>query len=256
MKASDLFGTAKSQPEATRAELGQPAVTGMELIGAQAAKVEMFAAEIRDLCRLVTDQPLTSAAEAHAVTEMLSRGKIAEKELAASQKAVLAPIAQQEKLIRGVYKPLLTALDNVEARGKAALLSWQQQEAAREQREKLESRLAVEDAARREGEALAAAESATTPQARAEALEAAEEASHEQARVTIYTPPVPKGYRGDSGASYGTKRWTFEVVKPEDVPREFLEVDTKAIRAAVAVGVRQIPGVSIYQADGITVKVG
>lgn len=51
-----------------------------------------------------------------------------------------------------------------------------------------------------------------------------------------------------------TKRWTFEVEKPYDVPRAYLVVDETAIRKAVADGARSIPGVRIFQTESITVR--
>lgn len=50
------------------------------------------------------------------------------------------------------------------------------------------------------------------------------------------------------------KRWTFEVIDPHAVPREHLTVDEKSIREAVRAGVREIPGVRIYQDAGLAVR--
>lgn len=48
------------------------------------------------------------------------------------------------------------------------------------------------------------------------------------------------------------KVWKFEVLDPAIVPREFLMVDEKAIRAAIAEGARTIPGVNIFQDTSIS----
>lgn len=57
-----------------------------------------------------------------------------------------------------------------------------------------------------------------------------------------------------SGAKGATKRWTFEVTDDLRVPLEYLMVDEKKIREAIATGVREIAGVRIYQADGLTIR--
>jgi hypothetical protein len=49
-----------------------------------------------------------------------------------------------------------------------------------------------------------------------------------------------------------TKRWVFDVQDAGMIPREFLQVDEKKIRDAIAAGTRNIPGVRIYQDQSIT----
>lgn len=49
-----------------------------------------------------------------------------------------------------------------------------------------------------------------------------------------------------------TKRWTFSVIDPALVPREYLVVDEAKIRAAMNAGVRDIPGVKFEQTESLT----
>lgn len=51
-----------------------------------------------------------------------------------------------------------------------------------------------------------------------------------------------------------TKRWTFEITDTAQVPREFLQVDEKKIREAIAAGERSIAGVRIYQDESISLR--
>jgi hypothetical protein len=51
-----------------------------------------------------------------------------------------------------------------------------------------------------------------------------------------------------------TKTWTFEIDNLDLVPREYLLVDEVKIREAVREGVRTIPGVKIYQKEGISLR--
>ncbi len=50
--------------------------------------------------------------------------------------------------------------------------------------------------------------------------------------------PLPKGVQ---------LKWTFEIVDPNQVPNGYWVVDEGAIKAAIASGVRDIPGVRIYE---------
>jgi hypothetical protein len=43
------------------------------------------------------------------------------------------------------------------------------------------------------------------------------------------------------------KRWVWEVINTDEVPREFLCIDEAAVKKAIAMGVRDIPGIRIYQ---------
>jgi hypothetical protein len=48
--------------------------------------------------------------------------------------------------------------------------------------------------------------------------------------------------------------WDFEIVDESKIPREYLMVNEKAIRAAIKAGVRDIPGVRIFQKEELAVK--
>lgn len=66
----------------------------------------------------------------------------------------------------------------------------------------------------------------------------------------VVAPVIPEKattVRTAEGSAIQRTQWTFEVVDPALVPREYLTVDEKAIRAAVKAGVREIPGVRIYE---------
>ena len=53
--------------------------------------------------------------------------------------------------------------------------------------------------------------------------------------------------RTESGTAFQRKTWEFEIEDEAKVPESYKVVDERLIRAAVKAGVRQIPGVRIYQ---------
>ena len=65
--------------------------------------------------------------------------------------------------------------------------------------------------------------------------------------VEAAPPTVEKTVRSSEGKATMVKTWKHEVTDPDQVPREYLTVDEKKIRAAVKDGVRSIPGVNIYE---------
>lgn len=72
------------------------------------------------------------------------------------------------------------------------------------------------------------------------------------------TPSIPA--RPTNGFHYATElkgttnRWTFEITSEKDIPREYLQVNETAIREAIKAGVREIPGVRIFQSQSLTIR--
>jgi hypothetical protein len=60
-------------------------------------------------------------------------------------------------------------------------------------------------------------------------------------------PEQPTATRTEYGAAHQRKVWTYEIQEESQIPREYLVVDQKKIRQAVKDGIREIPGVKIYQ---------
>lgn len=71
--------------------------------------------------------------------------------------------------------------------------------------------------------------------------------------------PVPSAIKqesqitSDAGSVKTRKTWKFDIVDEGLVPRKYLEVNEKAIREAVRQGIREIPGVNIYEEENINV---
>jgi len=89
-------------------------------------------------------------------------------------------------------------------------------------------------------------------------VEAAELAQLESADVVaapvikeVAPAPVANTTKATLGSAVGRMVWKFEVQDPAQVPRAYLAVDEKAIRTAVGAGVRDIPGVRIFQEEQI-----
>ena len=219
-------------------------------------KVNAIADDIKTMCRMATDVPLASTAEAHVLSDALVSGKQAYKELEASRRALVDPLNAQVKKINKVFEPLTSSLEAFEGRAKRLLGAFQQQDEARTKREQEAARLAQEDAARREADAMAKAEASSGAERQA-ALAEADAASRLQTEALVTAPTAAvRAYKGDMGSTGVRKRWTFEVVKPDFVPRQYMSVDQIKIRAAVAAGVREIAGVNIYETSDVAVRIG
>jgi NADH dehydrogenase/NADH:ubiquinone oxidoreductase subunit G len=122
------------------------------------------------------------------------------------------------------------------------------------------ARKAEEERLRKEREE---AEQAANEMAAEGAFEEAEELRQQAAAMVVQPemfepPPAPavaKPTRGDFGGVASTKKvWAFEVVGFEQVPNAFKLLDEKAVREAIRTGVREIPGLRIFQETQLQVR--
>lgn len=207
---------------------------------------------------------ITNRTEEGKASELISRGVVVLKELDALRRSVTDPLNDQVKAVNAVFKVITDPCDaQTGKRGPLEILivTFRQAEKARLAREAAEAQRKQEEAAKREADAIAKAEAAKNPKAREKALAEAQAASEEQMRASADESfargaSTIKGIRTDSGSNTERTRWTYTIVKPELVPREYLCPDEKAIRAAVAAGVRSIPGVAIEEEAGLTRRTG
>src|SRR5262249_44100083 len=89
------------------------------------------------------------------------------------------------------------------------------------------------------------------------ALRHANEERAEAARQIASAQVEPTRIRGNNGATaFVWRSWTFEVIEIDQVPREYMSLDVPVVRAAITQGgIRHIPGVRIFQAEGLRVRV-
>ena len=63
-----------------------------------------------------------------------------------------------------------------------------------------------------------------------------------------------KTVRVASGSATMRDVWAYEIVDPAQIPEEYKVIDEKRIAAVVKAGVRNIPGVKIFQKQEVTVR--
>jgi hypothetical protein len=226
----------------------------------QLAKLEMMAREVRSISMEMARTPIENDTEEGRAAEFLARGTAAMRELDALRRSRVDPLNAEVKAVNALFKVVTDPADQLFGKGgvlERLLLAYRQVKRARIAREQEEQRRRQEEAARAEAKALAEAEKAKTEKARAKALADAEAASKAQAVALLDMPrEMTRGVKTDSGSVSSRERWGFSIVDPAAVPRQYLMPDEKAIRAAVAAGVRTIPGVSIELEEALTRRLG
>lgn len=163
------------------------------------------------------------------------------KNLERARRNLVDPLNAKVKEVNDAFRPWAKLLADGEERAKALILRWRREEQARVQREAEE--------ARREAEARAAAEAAAAKPPVAEGAEAPAVPAVMSPRLPLEPAEPAKTTHGALGTVTARTIWTFSIVDPDAVPREFCVVSETLIRDAVRGGAREIPGVRIYQEE-------
>ncbi len=116
----------------------------------------------------------------------------------------------------------------------------QRQEAERRQRER-------EEAERKRREAQQAAESGTEGQEGQSPGEAPEEVPEPPQEATEPHSAPSTNIQSESGKATTRTRMTFRVTDKAAVPEDYKQIDNKAVNAAIKDGIREIPGIEIYE---------
>jgi len=133
----------------------------------------------------------------------------------------------------------------------------EQRRAAEELQRKLDAEVAEANRKAAEEATRKAEEEARARKASEEEIAAAKKKAEEDAKANaleaphVQAPIAPKQdtvVRTDTGASaHSRKPWKHEIVNAKLIPREYCVVSDTLIRNAIKQGVREIPGVKIYQ---------
>lgn len=230
---------------------------------------------------------IKTAEQAEQAVGALGEVKTRLKELEELRVHTKEPALEAGRRIDNVFKALKAPLESAANQLKDGILEFRRAEDARIAEERRiaaeaeakelaaaeEKRKADEEEARQRREAAArqatAAEAAAKKgdhdaEARAEAARQAEEQAKVDEMVAQETRPVvttaapvaeqKSTIKAGGAAATFRKVWKFEVEDASRVPTAYMVVDEKLIRAAVADGAREIPGVRIYEEEQVATK--
>jgi sec-independent protein translocase protein TatA len=166
-------------------------------------------------------------------------------------------LREVEAVLKKKIAAYITAEEEAKAQAEAAARKKEEEAQIRqaEAMAKLNEALDAQDAAMAEetAEGQPAAPPAEVLEAVATAQAAVQEASLDvmEHRIAGNMQVPVRGFKTDDGTVSAVPVWTYDVVKIEDVPREFLavEVDHRSVMAAIGRGVRDIPGLAIFEGE-------
>lgn len=164
------------------------------------------------------------------------------KAVESKRQELVEPFNTRLREINGVFKDATDKIDALEKHCKLEVRAYQAEveRMNREAQARIEAEYRQQEAERLKAEAeRKAKDEAGLPPLELDAF-------------VLKPPPVPAApapttVRGTVGSIRTVKVWRFEIVDPALVPRDFLEVSDVKVRAAVRAGVREIPGVRIFQ---------
>jgi len=147
------------------------------------------------------------------------------------RKTFTAPLNQSLREINSTFKELTKPLQTAKNILTQKVMAWR-----REEQEKI--RIEQERIAREE-------------ERRRKIQEAHKEQGHEISKPVVMTRPEPLKQRDTTQTR---KVWKFKIIDVIKIPREYLMIDESNIRDAIRKGIREIPGVKIYQEEIMVIK--
>lgn len=207
---------------------------------------------------------VTNPQQAVAAAEILKENKAKKKEAEEKRTALTGPMNATLKEYNRLFKQAVAPIEVADDIVRKKLAAYQAEQdkiraaaaaKAEEERQAAERKAAEERAAAEEvaAKAKAAAEAEQNEKAREAAEKAQAEAevklreskAAEVATRVAKPEPVPAPQKLEGVST--RKIWKHEIVSQFDVPREYTMINEQAIRSAISDGVREIPGVRIYE---------
>jgi len=165
-----------------------------------------------------------------------------------------APLKARMAKVKALIQPVARDYDDLAAQLKRSAEGYVVAQAIAERlaREKLARERAEADARQRDAEraALAAKTEEDRKAQQAKAADAFVARLDLDATAPVAPTSVETGAKTTAGTIYAASHWDFEVTNLAEVPREYLCLDVKAVRAAIDGGAREIPGLKIEESFG------
>lgn len=199
-----------------------------------------------------TDLVIHDAPSCVLANEMLLQLQAAKKALEERKAFFVKPLKDHVKRIEALYTKPLKQLASADEQLRAKVLDYRKAEQAKVDAERRRREEELAEAQRKAEEAQRKAEKSNRKATAAKA-EAATDAVNEAALAVLATPTQARVIHTEIGQVATRKVWDFEVVDKALVPDQYWELDERAIRMAVTSGLRNIPGVRIFQKESLTV---
>jgi len=165
--------------------------------------------------------------QADEANEILTKINFGLKQIEAKRTSFTAPLNQSLKEINASFKKMVEPIKYAKDELTTRLMSWRRQEQARIDAER--AKAVKEEERRRKIQEAHAAKGHVVKE-----------------DITPVLKPMPFSVNDTTKVQ---KRWTYEIEDSSIIPRDYMVVDGPAITRAIRDGVRDIPGVKIFQKE-------
>lgn len=184
-------------------------------------------------------------------TDMVKVIKNGKSHLEKRRKELVGPYNEQVKTINNTFKKIGEMADGATSTLSSQMTQYHLQVEVRLRKEE-------EDRRKLEAEKLKSQEEELREKAALENQDVEAEMEKVQERQSELAGPIiatPKSVsRGDFGSSSVRKTWTFDLKDITKVPARYLQLNEKAVRNAIGVGIRNIAGLEIFQKSTTIVR--
>lgn len=205
-----------------------------------------------DALEYVREMEVKNQEDLSAANKVLVRIGVVRKEIIAYWDEPITTAHKAHKALLKKKKEMLEALEKADGILKPRVRDYM--EAERKKREEAERQAILKEAEekRKADEAMAKAAELEEAGKTEEALEALDEATEiEETREKEMIPDAPK-----VEGMHTRRHWTYRVIDETQIPRDCLSEDSKKINAKIKAGVREIPGLQIYEDVSLSVRTG
>lgn len=198
-----------------------------------------------------------SAIEATAAAKQV---KILAKKIEERRKEIVAPLNEEVKSINSLAKQIAEPLLKAEEFIKSQLVAFEREEMKKREEA---MRLAEIERKRREEEIRLQAQKEKEDAeflAAFDPMQAQRAIINAEASASIAVVESLKAHKAEvknieaSKVAQTRKHWTFDLIDLDKVPREFLVLDEKKVRAAILEGRTEIEGLKIYQELKVAIR--
>jgi len=180
-----------------------------------------------ELVAMANAQVVLDQSQADEANEILTKINYGLKQIEGKRTSFTAPLNQSLKEINATFKKMVEPIKYAKESLTSRLMSWRRQEQARIDEER--AKAVREEERRRKIQEAHAAKGHVVKE-----------------DITPVTKPIPFSVNDTTKVQL---RWTYEIEDDAKIPRDYLTVNGPAITQAVRAGVRDIPGVKIYQKE-------
>lgn len=184
-------------------------------------EIQVLEKQVSPLVAQAGGYVIKSSEDVDKSSEFLKLVRDKEREIETKRLEFTSPINQSLKAINDTFRLLKEPLAQARELLTRKILDWKRAETARLEKEEARRRKIQE--------------------------------AHIKQGHTVEAPVVLDRLENKIGNTQTVKYWTFEVQDLGKVPDEYKELNSVAVRSAISNGVREIPGIKIFQEERLSI---